>query len=90
MLRLFSYLPREKSFDKYPAYSLRLLQIVECDCVVLCSAKFFQVAYFISSMWKQPKVPIFSQIIYVKHLRAKFRLLFTGFFSLKSQTQEID
>lgn len=50
MLRLFSYLPREERFDKYPACPLRHLQVVECDCVVLCSAKFFQVAYFISSV----------------------------------------
>lgn len=35
---------RKESFDKYPAYSLRLLKIVECDCVVLRSAEFFQIA----------------------------------------------
>lgn len=44
MLRLFTYLPKEESFDKYPRYSLRLLQIAEYDYVVLCSIEFFQVA----------------------------------------------
>lgn len=43
-LRLFPYMSRKESFDEYLTYSLRFLKIVECDCVVLCSEEFFQIA----------------------------------------------